>query len=408
MKRISLEQLPAVLGRLRPNPRVVASGNFATPAALLNAVDQALPEYILHILNAQKGIPQRSGVTPETAFVGPGMRRAPNLQYVPCRLSLVPVLLHRSTPPDVVVLHTSGIHNDYVSLGIEVNILPAAVEVARERGGIVVAQVNRHMPYTYGDAEMHLDDIDYVVEVDERISEHRPGSPDDTSTEIGDRIAREVPHGATLQLGIGAVPDAVLRGLTHKRNLRIWSEMFSDGVLPLVTGGNMDPDRPLTASFLFGTQRLYTWVDHNPGVRMMRTEVTNDPGRIARQTIMTSVNGALQVDISAQANASRIGGEIYSGFGGSTDFIVGALHSRGGHAYIALPSWHPRANTSTIVPQIEGPVTSFQHSAIVTEQGLAVVFGNGEVEQTRQIIDRCAHPDARAELWEVARWLGRY
>ena len=98
MKRISLEQLPAVLGRLRPNPRVVASGNFATPAALLNAVDQALPEYILHILNAQKGIPQRSGVTPETAFVGPGMRRAPNLQYVPCRLSLVPVLLHRSTP----------------------------------------------------------------------------------------------------------------------------------------------------------------------------------------------------------------------------------------------------------------------------------------------------------------------
>ena len=251
------------------------------------------------------------------------------------------------------MLHTSGIHNDYVSLGIEVNILPAAIEVARERGGIVVAQVNRHMPYTYGDAEIHLDDIDFVVEVDERISEHRPGSPDDTSTEIGDRIAREVSHGATLQLGIGAVPDAVLRGLTHTRNLRIWSEMFSDGVLPLVTGGNMDPDRPLTASFLFGTQRLYTW-STTTGVRMMRTEMTNDPGRIARQTIMTSVNGALQVDISAQANASRIDGEIYSGFGGSTDFIVGALHSRGGHAYIALPSWHPRANTSTIVPQIEG------------------------------------------------------
>lgn len=407
MKRISIEHLPTVLGGLRPQPRVVASGNFATPMTLLDAVDRALPDYTLHILNAQRGIPDRPGVILETAFVGPGMRRSPRLHYVPCRLSLVPVLLHRSMPPDVVLLHTSGIHNDSVSLGIEVNILPAAVEIVRERGGIVIAQVNRHMPYTYGDAQMHLDEIDYVVEVDERIREHHPGEPDDVATAIGDRIAHDVPHGATLQLGIGAVPDAVLHGLTHKRNLRIWSEMFSDGALQLVNKGNIDPDRPLTASFLFGTQHLYTWVDHNPGVRMMRTEVTNDPSRIARQTIMTSINGALQVDLSAQANASRIRGEIYSGFGGSTDFIVGALHSRGGHAYIALPSWHPKARTSTIVPHIEGPVTSFQHSAVVTEQGMAVVFGNSEDEQTRQIIDHCAHPDARTELWEAAHWMGR-
>jgi acyl-CoA hydrolase len=407
VKRITPAQLPAILGRLRPNPRVVAAGNFATPMALLNAVDAALPEYTLHILNAQKGIPQRPGVTPETAFVGPGMRRAPGLHYVPCRLSLVPVLFQRSLGPDVVLLHTSGVHDESVSLGIEVNILPAAVDIVRRRGGLVVAQVNRHMPYTYGDAQLHLDDIDYYIEADESLPEHHPGTPDDTAVAIGDRIAHDVPHGATLQLGIGAVPDAVLRGLTRKRNLRIWSEMFSDGVLELIAGGNMDPDRPMTASFLFGTQRLYSWVDHNPHVRMMRTEATNDPARIARQTIMTSVNGALQVDISAQANASRIRGEIYSGFGGSTDFIVGALHSRGGHAYIALPSWHPRARTSTIVPQIDGPVTSFQHSAVVTEQGMAVVFGNSEIEQTRQIIDCCAHPDAREELWEVAAWLGR-
>ena len=407
MRRLTLEQLPAILGRLPSDPRIVASGNFATPLTLLSAVDAALPAYTLHILNAQAGIPQRPGVTLETAFVGPGMRRQPGLHYVPCRLSLVPVLFQRSLPPDMVVLHTSTVHNGAVSMGIEVNVLPAAVDAVRARGGIVVAQANPQMPYTYGDAELHLDDIDYLVEVDEPLPLAGFPEPDDVSVAIGDLIAAQVERGATLQLGIGSIPDAVLRRLSGTGDLRLYSEMFSDGIWELEQSGKLDTEVPLIASFLFGSRELYSWVHRNPRVRMMRTEITNDPARIARQRIMTSINGALQVDISAQANASRIGGRIYSGFGGSTDFIVGALHSPGGHAYMALPSWHPRADISTIVAQIEGPVTSFQHSAVVTEQGMALVFGNSEAEQTHQIIENCAHPDARSELWQAAKLMGR-
>lgn len=407
MKQITTERLPSVLARLKEDPRVVVSGNFATPMHLLKAVDKGLPEYKLHMLNAHGHLPHRSGVKHETTFVGPGMRKTPGLLYVPCRLSLVPILFHRRLPPDLILIHTTPPENGHVSLGLEVNILPAAIEAVRKRGGLVIAQVNKHMPYTYGDAQVDVDDIDYFLEVDEPLNVNPPGKLGDTARLIGDRIAQRVPNGATLQLGIGGVPDAVLAGLTGHDGLKIWSEMFSDGVLALARKGCLSESQPLIASFLFGSQELYDWVDHNQRVRMMRTEVTNDPGRIAKQTIMTSVNGALQVDLSAQANASRINGRIYSGFGGSTDFIVGALHSRGGHAYIALPSWHPKANISTIVPRIQEPVTSFQHSAVVTEVGMARVFGNTEAEQTRQIIEHCAHESAREGLWESAKEMGR-
>lgn len=406
-KKLNLQQLSTVLSQVKDEPRIVVSGNFATPTTLLNAVDRSLPSYTLHLLNAMMGLPTREGVTHETTFVGAGMRKSEGLKYVPCRLSLVPVLFRRALPPDVVLIHTSGIERNSVSLGLEVNILPAAIEAVQARGGLVIAQVNSNMPYTYGDAQIQVDDIDYYVEVDEPLQMLTSPPLDDVSKQIGERIARQVPNGATLQLGIGGVPDAVLAGLTEHKDLKIWSEMFSDGVLALVENGCFSDEMPLTASFIFGSEELYEWVDHNPRVRLKRTEITNDPARIARQTIMTSVNGALQVDISAQANASRIKGKIYSGFGGSTDFIVGALHSRGGHAYIALPSWHPKADKSTIVPLIAEPVTSFQHSAVVTEQGRAAVFGNTEAEQTRQIIDKCAHPSVRAELWEAAAQMGR-
>ena len=139
---------------------------------------------------------------------------------------------------------------------------------------------------------------------------------------------------------------------------------------------------------------------------MMRTEVTNDPGRIARQAQMTSVNAALQVDLYDQANASRMKGRIYSGFGGSNDFIVGALHSRGGASYMALPSWHHKSGVSTIVPRLEQPLTSLQHSAVVTEQGLARVLGLDQVAQAHSIIENAAHPDARPALREAAAAMG--
>jgi acyl-CoA hydrolase len=334
------------------------------------------------------------------------MRGRSGLRYYPSRLSLVPNLLKDLLPPDVVVMQTSVPSGGTVSLGIEVNILPAAIEAVRERGGLVIAQLNPRMPYTYGDAVLPLDEIDYAIESDEPLATPVPRPPGAVAREIGGRVAGLVPEHATLQLGIGGVPDAVLASLLERRGLGVWSEMFSDGVLALEKAGALDTTTPITASFVFGSHELYDWVDHNERVRMLRTEKTNDPSLIARKPRMVSVNSALQVDLFAQANASRVRGVIYSGFGGQTDFVVGALHSPGGRAVIALPSWHPRADVSTVIPRLAGPVTSFQHSFIVSEQGSAAVWGHDASSQAQQLVDEVAHPSARDELREAGRELG--
>ena len=394
------------LAQLPPDPRVVVSGNHATPWHTLGELDAALGSYRLWTLNAQRGVPDRDGVVLETSFVGPGMRRSPRLSYVPSRLSLVPTMFSSVMPPDVVLLHTTPPRDGKVSLGTEVNVLPAAIEAVRRRGGLVVAQVNRRVPWTYGDAEVGLDLVDVLVEADEPLPHAAATDLDEESVRIGTLVADRVADGSTLQAGIGAVPDATMRGLVGRRGLRIWTEMFSDSVLTLERAGALDRDEPITASFLFGSEELLDWADRNPRVRMARTEVTNDPGEIARNRAMVSVNTALQVDLFGQANASRIQARIHSGFGGQTDFIVGALHSPGGQAVIALRSWHPKADVSTIVPMVEEPVTSFQMSAVVTEQGVAEVFGHSQGDQARNLIDRAAHPSVREELREEAALLG--
>jgi acyl-CoA hydrolase len=384
----------------------VTSGNHATPLFTLGLIDEALDDFRLWVLNAQPGLPDREGVTLETAFVGPGMRKSPRLRYVPCRLSLVPSLFHTTMAPDLVVLHTTPPENGKVSLGCEVNVLPAAVEAARARGAKVIAQANPSIPWTYGDAELDADCIDLFVEADEPMPLAPSTVVDDISAAIGAQVVERVHDGATLQAGIGAVPDATLFGLTQRRGLRIWTEMFSDSVLELERAGALDPFVPVQASFLFGSAELLEWADRNERIHMIRTETANDPALIARNPSMVSVNTALQVDLYGQANASRVHSRIFSGFGGQTDFIVGALHSRGGQALIALRSWHPRADVSTIVPMIEEPVTSFQMTAVVTEQGVADVFGLDQKEQARNLIERAAHPRVREELWEEAQALG--
>ena len=403
VKIISLDQAAHVFAGLPDNPRVVVSGNFATPAELLGVLDTNIANYRLNVLNGQAGLPDREGVVLETIFVGPGMRKSPRLRYVPCRLSLLPTLFEVHFRPDVVLLHCAPARNGMLSLGIEVNVLPAAIEAARAAGALVIAQVNSHMPDTYGDAQLDPDDVDLAVEVETPIANAVLPEPDDISKRIGSLVAARIPDGATLQLGIGGIPDAVLGEIAGKRNgLRVWTEMISDGVLRLEKAGSLDPNTVIRPSFLFGSQELYDWVDGNERVRMLRTEKANDPGLISRQPLMTSVNAALQVDLFDQANASRINGRIYSGFGGSTDFIVGAMHARGGQAFVALPSWHPKANVSTIVPLLDERVTHLQHTAVVTEQGVAEMFGYSQNEQARALIDNCAHPNARDELEEEA------
>jgi acyl-CoA hydrolase len=407
MRVLSAERLGQVLGALPGTPRVVAGGNFATPWQALAVLDAAVAEYRLFMLNAQAGVPDRDGVTLETPFVGPGMRGRDRLRYFPCRLSLVPVLLASALPPDVVLVHTSAPAGGTVSLGTEVNLLPAAIEAARARGGLVIAQLNPRMPYTHGDAVLDTGQIDYAIEADGMLPSPPSRPPSPVSAAIGDRVAALVPAGATLQLGIGAVPDAVLAALTTRHGaLRVWSEMFSDGVLALDKAGALDLGHPVIASFAFGSAELYDWMDRNPRVRMLRTETTNDPAQIERRPNLVSINSALQVDLFAEANACRVQGKIYSGFGGQTDFVVGALHSPGGLAVIALPSWHPKADVSTVVPRLTGPVTSFQHSFIVSDQGTAAIWGHDASGQAEQIITQVAHPRVRGELREAGRALG--
>jgi acyl-CoA hydrolase len=406
----SFSELVAALESLPDNPRIVASGNGAIPFELLRIVDSTLPAFTLNMLAAHAGLPLREGITHETSFVGAGMRRSPHLSYVPARLSMVPLLFSRTLPPDAVIAHTSVPHNGKISLGIETNVVVGAIEACKARGGTIIAQANKQMPYTFGDSEYDVADFDIIYEVDLPVAnyqERKTVSADSADTAaIGALAAERIKDGATLQLGIGAIPDAVLPELAHKKRLGIWTEMFSDGVLSLLDAGAMDLERPIVGSFSVGSAELYQWMHLNEQVIMRRTETTNNPANIAVQPQMTSVNTALQVDLFGQANASRINARIHSGFGGQTDFIVGALHSPGGQAIMALRSWHPKADVSTIVPLIEEPVTSFQHSAIITEQGVAEIFGHDQAHQCWSIINKAAHPSVRDELWEEAHALG--
>jgi len=410
VRTASIAELEAALREAAAGgePRVVASGNHATPRVLLAALDRSVERYRLFMMGAQGPLPDRDGVIFETPFVGPGMRDAgERLDYLPMRLSLVPRLFRTVRAPDVVLLHTSTPRAGRVSLGIEVNILPSAIEHVRARGGLVVAQLNPRMPFTFGDSEIDESAIDLAVEVDAELDSPGLGGAQGEADRIAELITELVDDGSTLQLGIGQIPDAALRVLAAKRRgLAIWSEMISDGVMELDRRGALDPGRTIVCSFLFGSPAFYEWVDGNTRLQMKRTEITNDPARIAAHHGMMSINSAMAVDLRDQAAASHVDGRTYSGFGGQSDFVVGALHSPGGHAVIALRSWHTKSDSSTIVPRLRDPVTSFQHSAVITEQGCAHIFGRSQRAQAQLIIDNAAHPDARDWLREEAIALG--
>jgi acyl-CoA hydrolase len=385
-----------------PEPRVVVTGNFAAPDELVRILDEALPRCRAFSLNTQAGWPCRDGFVTETPFVGPGVRKDPQVEYLPMRLSLVPRLFANQCPPDAVLVHTTPPRDGKVSLGIEVNLLPAAIEAVLARGGPVIAQVNPRMPFTLGDALVDGDRIDLAIEVDAPMASPAGHGDDPVATAIGERAARYACDGGTVQFGIGQIPDAAARELRAKRGLGIWSELISDGVLALDRAGALDPAREVCASFLFGSPELYEWADGNPRLAMRRTEVVNDPARIAAQPAMLSINTALQVDLFDQVNASYVRNRIYSGFGGQPDFVIGALHSTGGHAVVALRSWHERSGTSCVIPLLREPATSFQHSVIVTEHGEAEVFGVSSAEQAHLLIDHAADPRAREGLRQAA------
>ena len=363
MQIVSAEALGRALAALPENPRIVVSGNAGVPREAIPIIDRALERYTIHALNASAGVaPEREGVTAETCFVGVGMRKHPNLAYVPARLSLVPRLFRGPLPPDAVVVHCAPPRDGELSMGIECNILPAAIEACRARSGRIIAVINDQMPYLYGDAQLPLDHVDLAIELSSPLPEILPAPVDDDSSTIGQLVAARVPNGATMQTGIGAIPDATLGQLTRHTGLRVWTETFSDGVLALDRGGALDQSHPLTASFLIGSRELYDWADGNPRVRMMRTERTNDPALIALQRSMTSINTALEMDLFGQANASRINARIYSGFGGDELPAERRRHRA------------RRRGTLGIQPAASGPA---HHSGCVPPAGARRTLGRG-------------------------------
>jgi acyl-CoA hydrolase len=330
------------------------------------------------------------------------MRRHSNLSYVPSRLSLVPVLLQRRIPADVVIIHCAPPRDGQLSLGIEVNILPAAIEGCRMRSGRVVAVINDQMPYTYGDALVPVEWVDVAIEVSEPLPAHDPATPDDDSRAIGERVASRVSDGSTLQMGIGGVPDATLNALTGRTGLRIWTEMFSDGVLALDRVGALDPHHPLTASFLFGSARALRLARRQPpgADDAHRAHQRPGPDRPAAQDDLGQHRAGGRPLRPGQRLADQRAHLLRLRRPDRLHRRCAALP--GGQSFIALRSWHPKADVSTVVPLVDEPVTSFQQSAIVTEHGVAELWGYDQQAQCRHIIRDAAHPQVRDELWEEA------
>lgn len=353
-------------------------------------------------------------------FIGANLRDAVasgEADYIPVFLSEVPGLFRRSILPlDVALVHVSPPdRHGFCSLGTSVDVSRAAVQTARQ----VIAQVNPNMPRTHGDGLIHVDEIDLAVEVEDQLMEHERPVLSDVERAIGRHCASLVEDGATLQMGIGAIPDAVLAALESHRDLGVHTEMFSDGLIPLIRRGVINNERKqrhpgkIVSSFLMGTRALYDFVDDNPQVLLLDVEYVNDTATIRKNPKVTAINSAIEVDITGQVVADSIGTRQYSGVGGQMDFMRGAALSDGGKPIIALPST-TRRGESRIVPHIKsgaGVVTTRAHvHFVVTEYGIADLYGKNLRQRAASLID-IAHPDHREMLDREAharfRHLGR-
>lgn len=346
-------------------------------------------------------------------FIGPNARAAVNegrADYVPVFLSDVPRLFEsRALPLDAVLVNaTPPDRHGFCSLGTSVEAMHAAIRSAKT----VIVQFNRSMPRTLGDSFVHVSDIDLAVEVDVPPYEHAVGPIGDVERKIGEFVADLVRDGATLQLGIGAIPAATALALRDKRDLGIHTEMFTDAVVDLVeagvvTGARKERNRgKIVTAFVMGSRRLYDFVNDNPMVEMRPVDFTNDTHVIRSFSRMVAINSAIEVDLTGQVVADSIGHRLYSGVGGQMDFVRGAALASEGRAIIALPSTAAGGTVSRIAPSLKegaGIVTTRAHvRTVVTEWGVAELFGKSTVERAEALIS-IAHPDFRDVLSAAAR-----
>lgn len=405
----------AAVGLVRSGMRVFVHGAAATPTPLLEAL-VARPDvegvrlYHLHTGGpAPWAAPEQAGrFRSVSLFTGAPVREAVadgRADFVPVFLSDIPALFRSGVIPlDVALVQVSPPdRHGFCSLGTSVDVARAAVDAAT----FVVAEVNARMPRTHGAGTVPLDRFDAVVATDRPLPAHDPEPPDDVAARIGELVAALVPDRATLQMGIGTIPNAVLARLHEKRDLGIHTECFSDSLVELVAAGAVTnrfkavhPGRIVT-SFVDGSRRLYDFVDDNPLVEFHPSDRVNDTARISRNPRVVAVNSALQVDLSGQVGADSLGHRVYSGIGGQMDFIRGAARSRGGVPVIALPATAAGGRASRIVAELapgSGVVTTRGHVHwVVTEYG-AVNLHGATLRERGERLASIAHPDLRAEL----------
>tara|TARA_R110002096_G_scaffold170131_11_gene342262 strand:+ start:2442 stop:3716 length:1275 start_codon:yes stop_codon:yes gene_type:complete len=400
---------------IKSNDRVYLHGVSASPFRLIDAMVARAHELrnveLIHLHTEGEAVYARAEFKDSfrisALFVGANVRQAINEgrgDYIPIFLSEVPSLFRKNILPlDVAMIHVSPPDkHGYCSLGVSVEVTNSAVQCAKK----VIAQVNPNMPRSHGDGLIHMSKIDAMVEVNDALPEQIVPEPDEAELKIGQYCANLIDNGSTLQMGIGAIPNAVLASLGSHQDLGVHTEMFSDGVIDLVEKGIINGKKKrvhpgkIVSGFVMGSRRLYDFLDDNPMIAMLDIAYINDTAVIRRNPKVMAINSAIEVDITGQICADSIGTYHYSGVGGQMDFIRGASLSEGGKPIIALPST-TKKGVSRIVPFLKqgaGVVTTRAHvHYVVTEYGVCDLYGKSLYQRAKALTE-IAHPDHREDL----------
>jgi 4-hydroxybutyrate CoA-transferase len=405
----------AAVSSVKSGDSIYIGGGAGVPQVLINALMDRSSEledvnliHVLHFGEAPYADPKyQKSFRHNALFIGKNMRKAVQsgrADFTPVFLSEIPKLFREGTVPiDYAFIQLSPPdEHGFCSFGVEVGTTKPAAEMAKT----IIAEINPRMPRTHGDSFINIRELDVIVEVDYPLPLAPQGGSSPVHERIGKTIAEMVPNGATLQMGIGSIPDAVLKNLYDHKDLGVHTELFSDGVVDLVEEGIITGARKtihpgkVIAGFLFGSQKLYDFLDDNPIIEIHPTDYVNDPFIISQNEKMVSINSAVQVDLTGQVCADSIGTNFISGVGGQLDFIRGAARSEGGKPIIALPST-AKDTISRIVPMLDpgAGVTTTRNDVhyVVTEHGIAELYGKTIRERAKALI-AIADPNFRDKL----------
>jgi len=419
MKDLKIVSPQDAVKEVKSNQRVFVQGAAMTPNTLIDALCARYEDLknveIIQIHTEGRALytepPYQNSFKTNSCFVGGNVRGAVNSNfgaYIPIFLSEIHVLFRKNILPlDFAFIQVSPPDkHGYCSLGVSVDITLPAIQSAKK----VIAQINPQVPRTHGDGIIHVSEIDAAIEVDMPIHSAHLSEPTEIEKQIGKHVAGLVEDGATLQMGIGGIPNVVLNNLTNHKRLGIHTEMFSDGILPLIEKGIITGEEKqvktgkLVTCFAVGSPKLYNFIDDNPLVHFKEAAYTNDTAIIRRNPKVTAINSAIEIDLTGQVCADTIGKIQYSGVGGQMDFIRGAALSKGGKAIIALPSI-TKNGISKIVPYLKegaGVTTTRAHvHYIATEYGVVNLFGKN-LKQRAEALISISHPDHREELSKQA------